>query len=103
MRPLHVINLDTRDNHEEAVAAAAVTCKLAHMLEASSDLETSAGAPHARTHTHTHTHTNETPNPKPQPLPQCIKPNLKSMEPTPCALHPMPHALQSSAKTPQHS
>eukprot|EP00277_Geminigera_cryophila_P007446 CAMPEP_0179432932 /NCGR_PEP_ID=MMETSP0799-20121207/17425_1 /TAXON_ID=46947 /ORGANISM="Geminigera cryophila, Strain CCMP2564" /LENGTH=181 /DNA_ID=CAMNT_0021210563 /DNA_START=8 /DNA_END=553 /DNA_ORIENTATION=+ len=42
MRPLHVINLDTRDNHEEAVAAAVVTCQLAAMLEELTDLETHA-------------------------------------------------------------
>jgi len=41
MRPLHVINLDTRDNHEEAVAAAVVTCQLTCMLEELTDLESS--------------------------------------------------------------
>jgi hypothetical protein len=39
MRPLHVINLDTRDNHEEAVSAAEVTCQLAAMLQGLSELE----------------------------------------------------------------
>ena len=39
MRALHVINLDTRDNHEEAVTAAEVTCQLAAMLQELSELE----------------------------------------------------------------
>jgi len=40
MQALHIINLDTRDNHEEAVSAAIVTCQLAAMLEELKDLET---------------------------------------------------------------
>ena len=40
-RPLHIINLDTTDNHKEAVAAALVTCELCKMLGELSDLESS--------------------------------------------------------------
>ena len=40
MQALHIINLDTRDNHEEAVSAAIVTCQLAAMVSRRENIRT---------------------------------------------------------------
>ncbi|XP_039250673.1 RNA polymerase II subunit A C-terminal domain phosphatase SSU72-like [Styela clava] len=39
MEPVHIINFDVQDNHEEATIGAFVVCELAKLIEASDDID----------------------------------------------------------------